>query len=295
MPRFRWEKAWWWLLLGVGVGLGVGQLAAWVGGYVRPVVVFPLLVGSILGQMLVGGIRLLDLAHRPTVGVGLLLASLLCAGSEHWGYYRQAQRDYERRVADWQAKIQGLAALSSQFAQAIQQHLPPPPGSFTEYLQVQLDRGRRIGPWLLKGHWVWLSWLADAGFVLLAAAGLLWPTLGWPYCSVCESWYRSVRQGRLPPTDFAPWAELLALPVARPQPAPPFRVQFRLLQCQGQCTPGRLELVWEDAAGLHTWQTQLDDAQREKLEALWKAASTSQEELPSPPPPPPTNQEISSR
>ncbi|MCS7303782.1 MAG: hypothetical protein NZ602_01565 [Thermoguttaceae bacterium] len=274
MIRFRWEKLLLWVVLTTVVAMAVGQLAAWVGGYLRPVVVFALLVGCLLGGMLVVGIRLLDLAHRSSILVGLVLAGVICTGSEHWGAYRQAKREYERTLADWQAKTQGLVALSHQFAQALQQQLPRPPSSFAEYLASQLERGRPIGPWLLKGNWVWISWVLEAALVLLAAGGVVWPTLRWPYCSSCESWYRTIRQGRLLPADLAQWAELFQIPVFHPESARRFRAQFRLLQCLGQCSAGRLQLVWENPHGqLQRWEVKLDTLQREKLNTIWEEAS----------------------
>ena len=278
MAPFRWEKLVLWLLLAAGLAVGVGQVAAWVGGYVRPVGVFSLLVGGLLGGMLVGVIRLVDLAHRPTVLVGVVLAGLLCAASEHWGCYLHARREYARQAAEWEVKIQGLAALSGQLAQAVQKQLPQPPGSLREYLAGQLERGRQIGPWVLRGSGVWISWLAEAGLALAAAAVLVWATLRWPYCTGCESWYRTIRQGRLLPNDLARWAEVFEIPIRLPEAAGRFRAQFRLLQCVGQCTPGRIELVWETADGhLQTWQSQLDTAQRQKLDALWQSGLVEEE------------------
>jgi hypothetical protein len=285
MVPFRWEKFVLWLLLASGLAVGVGQVAAWVGGYIRPVGVFSLLVGSLLGGMLVGAIRLLDLAHRPSVLVGVVMAGLLCAASEHWGCYLQAHREYERLAAEWEIKTRGLAALSGQMAQAIQQQYPQPPGSWGQYLAEQLERGRRIGPWVLRGSWVWISWLAEAGLAFGAAAVLVWSTLGWPYCTGCESWYRTIRQGRLLPTDLAQWAEVLEIPLGQPKTAGRFRAQFRLLQCLGQCTAGRLELVWETADGhLQTWQAELAPPQREKLDALCQPSSGEQHPPSQPPP-----------
>ncbi len=277
MVRFRWEKFVLWLLLAAVAAVGVGQLAAWLGGYLRPVLVFPLFVGSLLGGMLVFLIRLLDLAHRGSVLVGVLVASVVCAGSEHWGCYLQAHREYERIAADWQAQTQGLTALSPQFAQAVQQQLPRPPGTFGEYLRRQVQEGRQIGPWIIQGGWVWASWWLEAGLTFAAALALLGATMRWPYCSRCESWYRMVRQGRLFPKDLARWAPLFEIEL----PAMGKNVRFRLLECLGRCSAGRLELVWEDSDGqLQSRQLELDAAQREKLDALWQAAASEESSPP---------------
>lgn len=267
--RFRWEKFFLWLVVAGVAALAVGQLAAWVGGYIRPVGVFPLVIGTLLGGLLVGGVRLLDLAHRTAVLVGLLWATAVCAGSEHWGSYLRAQREYERQLADWQAKTQGLIALSSQFAHAIQDHLPRPPGSFGDYLSSQLSQGRQIGPWRWEGRWVWISWVAEAALVGLGAGAWLWPTLRWPYCTQCESWYRTIRQARLLPEDFLRLAELLKISNPRPPEQGRFRAYFRLWQCLGQCSPGRVELVWENPEGkLQRFHIDVDSHQREKLDLL---------------------------
>jgi len=275
MVCFRWGKFFLWVGLAGLAGLGVGQWAAWVGSYLRPMVVFPLLVGCVFGGMLVFLIRLLDLAHRGSVLVGVVFASAVCVGSEHGGYYLQTQREYERTLAEWQTKTRGLAALSSSFGQAIQQQLPPPPATWGEYLRRQVEQGRRIGPWLIQGGWVWASWAVEAALTLAAALILVGLTLRWPYCSTCQSWYRVVRQGRVPSQQLAQWREVLERDVSLSGPAP----RFRLLECLGRCTPGRLELVWEDADGqVQTCPRELQAAQREKLDALWQAAASSEED-----------------
>lgn len=265
MVRLRWEKFLLWVGFSAIAAVGVGQLAALVGSYLRPIGLFPLLVGGVLGGMLVFFMRLLDLAHRGTLLLGVVLGTLLCNGSEHWGCYFQAQRAYERLVAEWMAQTQGLAALSGQFAEAIQQQLPRAPGTFLEYMNRQVEQGRSIGPWKVRRGWVVASWGLEALLTFLAALALVTATVQWPYCPKCESWYRTVRQGRLLPEELGCWAEALALPV--PSPCPSGR--FRLLECLGQCGPTRLELFWENHLGqLQSWRAWLDPEQQQILAPL---------------------------
>jgi len=118
----------------------------------------------------------------------------------------------------------------------------------------------------VRGYGVWLSWSIDALLVLAMVLVLLAATWRLPFCPRCQRWYSTMRSALLAPDTARQVAELTGLPgVEVRQP-----VRYRLSNCLGACSPGRLVLVWQEPSGRNRVErVWLDvDARKRVLELL---------------------------
>jgi hypothetical protein len=240
--RFRWRH----LVAGLPGAAICGALAAWiavtVGQKFAPWLLFPLLVGAVLGMVLVALARMGQVGHRPTA----LLLTLVAAGAailgQHWLSYRDALQRSQEESKQFQ-KARQLAPLF------LEGRPLDPPGSLTEFLRWQAARGRPIGRYTARDATAWLSWGLDGLLLLGASLAVAVPALRQPYCDRCASWFRTMRRGQLDRTTAAQ----LAATVGAALPEGFQSAQYRLVACNGGCGPTGLELSWEAGKPLRIW------------------------------------------
>ncbi|MBN2579227.1 MAG: hypothetical protein JXB10_09570 [Pirellulales bacterium] len=221
----------------------LGLLVAWAAVdaqfYFAPLLLFPILVGVLLGALLVLLMRMAQIGHRPTIVCGTILA----AGLTIWGMHYLTYLSNRRTAAAESANLEKAQRLQPEFAAL---RLPAPPDNFFQYMKEKAVQGRRIfHPYYFRGVYAWLLWSVEA--LLLTAATLLVaiPAMYLPFCRQCHSWYRTIRSARLPPGVFQQLADVLNL-----ETTPRLRsCRCRLLACLGGCGPTGCELAWEDLEG----------------------------------------------
>jgi hypothetical protein len=221
----------------------LGAVAAWgahaAEPYFAPFVIFPLLVGLILGAVFVGLIRTVQLAHRPTIWAGVVLAGMAAVAGQHYLAYRAARA---AALDDVETVQQARRA----FAEQVRGRLPHVPQNPLDYMAREAKRGRPIlGQHLAQGWLAWASWGFDGLLVLAAAVLVVLPAVGQPYCNRCLSWYCSVRSGRLDGKTARRLAEMAGTK-GPPRPDEIVAARYRLLSCRSGCGPTGFELVWED-------------------------------------------------
>lgn len=243
------------------LGALVGGAASVAQGWFAPLILFPLLVGIVLGAVLVALLRTTQAAHRATLIVGTLLAVTAATAGQHYAAYRVWVHRLDAKS--------GLARVA--FADQL-------PNSFPEFLRWEARRGRtllngRLWPGLVaRDGWAWASWGADALLALLGTLAMVLPALALPYCRHCRSWYHTTRSGRLKRPFAQRLAELFQLAV----PERVKRIRYRLLGCEGGCEPLGLELHWRrrgaDGRPPLVWLT---DRGRDEVQRVLDEARTS--------------------
>lgn len=220
------------------LGALVGGAAAVAQGWFAPLILFPLLVGVVLGAVLFILLRAMHTANRPTLVLGTVLAVAAAVLAEHYVSYRVT---VTRQENNRQLQI-ARAAFGADLGR---------PVGFFNYLRQEARRGRTLfggkafGDVVARGRWVWATWAADGLLVLLGALAIVLPGLGFSYCRDCQSWYRTIRHGRLK----RPFANRLAETVAVSLPEKAGTVRYRLLGCAAGCGPTGLELRWRRRRG----------------------------------------------
>jgi len=213
-----------WLASALAVGVLMGGCAAMAETLFAPLLLFPLLVGAVLGGLLFGLMRLEQVAHRWTVIAGVLLAAATVSVTQHYVSYLQA-----RRMQPPQARMAGIDFL--------------PTSSFANYLAREAAVGRRLfGDFQLHGVGVWLSWGLDALLIAGAALAMVVPALGLPYCTDCQTWYRTTRTGRLAREEARALAAIFGVELPERIPF----VRYRVLTCGSGCGTTGLELSWRE-------------------------------------------------
>ena len=97
------------LFLAAAVVLGplVGGAAVAIENQFAPLLLFPLLVGAVLGGMLFVALRVTQTAHAATATLGVVVAALLAIAAQHYlPYLRSEQRSRNRsshRAPSWGA------------------------------------------------------------------------------------------------------------------------------------------------------------------------------------------------
>lgn len=254
--RFAWPA----LAVWTPACLVAAAIAAWMADGVQsdlrfaPLVLFPVLVGVGVAGLLVAAMRVAQVAHRPTILAGTVLAALATVAGQHYFAYRAEVRHAEEQIRKLRPEQQLAAADLIDDARL---------GSPWEYLCKAAAVGRPIGGSLVAQGWLaWLSWGVDALLVLAAALAVVIPTMRLPFCNRCARWYRTVRNGRIEPATAQRLAELADTePPERPKSA-----RYRLSSCVGGCGPTRFELSWEVAeAETYLTRTWIDAATRGRI------------------------------
>ncbi len=251
--------AWKGLLLAILVCPMFGLIWAWAAEgaqwYFAPIVLFPILLGVVVGATVVGLVRFTQVGHRPTILLAAVLAASVAGIGPHYFSYLTA---YDRAGSSMAADT----AAQADVAALVRQMKP----SFAQYLDAQAQRGRPlVQGYVAKGWVAWLSWAVDALLVVAAAAAVTRPALRAPYCNRCRTWYRAVRSGRMDLSMARRLAELVR--VEEVGESRSFR--YRLSACQRGCGPTRCELSWEEPGGaLNLVQVWLDAAGRNQVVAI---------------------------
>ncbi len=246
---FRWDRLLAWVPLSAVLGLLIAWAAVVAEGYFAPFLLFPLVVGVVLGGTIVLAMRVCQVGHRPTIWLGALLAASVAIAGEHYFSFQKDQRQ-------WARDPKKLAEMQLGFPERV------PPPRFGEYLAWSAARGLRIGPYAVRGGLVWLAWSINALLVLAPATFLVGATARLPYCNRCARWFQTVRSGRLDSATAGILARLVGTEVG-PEPE---RARYRVLACQGACGPTGFVLSWDDPGGrLSSGIVWLDAAGRDRV------------------------------
>lgn len=274
---FRWPLALIWLACCAGLGLLVGWAAVVARAYAAPLLLFPLVVGSVLGGLVALAMRVLNVGHRPTIWLGACAAGLLAVAGQHYFTFLQLHQHYARQP-DRLVKLRVVAP----------ERIPPP--SFVPFLYWSAERGLPVGNYRMHGPWAWLVWTIDGLLVILTTTLLAGATARLPYCDRCGRWYRTARSGKWPPSLAAEWPALSE--TIRPcvmdaadvsTPLETFQ-RYRMIACEGGCGPTGLILSGEDASGRAASQwVWLDAAGRARIVALLDRAAQPSSEIQPPP------------
>jgi hypothetical protein len=217
------------------LGLFTARAAVDIQSYFAPLLLFPLLLGVLLGALLVLFMRMAQVGHRPTIVVGSLLAAGVAVVGIHYLAYREA-------IAEDSARLEQLRSVLPE----TETHRFPLPESFIEYLTKKAAQGRSVfQTHSLHGGYVWLLWLVEAGLLMTATLLVVIPGMRFTFCRRCHSWYRTIRSARLPAAAIGELAALLNIEI----PEGLRSGRCRLLACLSGCGPTGCELAWEDRGG----------------------------------------------
>jgi hypothetical protein len=137
-----------WLAISILLAGAIGRIAVWLqlAGF-STVVLFPLLVGAVLGAVV--GFAALQVGEvgRKAALAGAVLAGIICAAAEHGYFYLDYRRGFESKLQS-DPKVQLAATMNPENFQ---------PASFSKYIAAQAEDN-------------WPLWIADA-FALIGAAG----------------------------------------------------------------------------------------------------------------------------
>jgi len=249
---FRWDR----LLIWLPVCAALGAMMAWAAvvarGYFAPLVLFPLLMGVVLGGTLVLAMRAARVGHRPTVWLGALLAAGCMIVGEHYSTFLRARHRLAREP-DKLAKLQWLAPERV------------PPDDFRGFMQWSAARGVSVGGSTAREGAAWLLWSIDALCMLLPALTLAAVTARLPYCNLCRCWYHTTRSGRVDRDTAARLAGLIEIDADLEMQ----RARYRLVVCQGGCGPTGIALSWSGPLGYFASGIQwLDEARRREVLAI---------------------------
>jgi hypothetical protein len=236
---------WWSWVLWLPGCFGFAVLLAWasvlVSPYFSPLLVFPLLLGFVLGASIVSLMRLCQMGHRLTAWAAVLLLVAVVVVGQHYLSYRGARAEGERQSHQFQKAEQA-------FGELVRGRVPSPPASLAEYLSRQAEQGRTVetafGSFTAKGPMCWLSWAIDALLIMLPVATMVFIALRRPFCRQCGSWYSARRGGGLDADTVKRLAEELDLRIDEPGEAP----HYRLLCCNQGCAPTGFALSCEKRA-----------------------------------------------
>lgn len=255
--RFSWIKFVVWLAVAPVLGAIAALVAVSAQFFFAPLLIFPILIGIGLGGMLVGLQRVAQVGHRPTLWLGAVVAAAAAIGGQHYISYREARSRIEQQEAENILEAQQKAPnLPPEFFQGMG---PRPPANFAEYMRHQAADGRPIiGQRRASGTWAWVSWAIDGLLLLLAAGAVMIPASRQPFCNRCQSWYRTVRGGKISPLTARQVAEAGDMVLTERVKS----ARCRLSNCSSGCGLTRLELSWEEPDGRTYLNTVWLDADR---------------------------------
>lgn len=274
-PAGRGRATWWGWLIWLPVCVALGLLFAWASVALStrfsPLLVFPLMVGLVLGASLVSLARICQMAHRPTVWTALALSVAAVVVGQHWFSYRQARAAAEHDLVQYQKAQQA-------FGESVAGRLPAAPSNMGEYLARQANEGRRLdtvfGSWTARGPVAWLSWTLDAFLILLPATVMVVLALRRPYCDRCGSWYATRRSGPVDAETARRLIDVLEWPAENAAEV----THFRLISCNGGCGTTGLALSCKGRAAANlpavAW---LDDQRRNTVVAVLDNATAAHE------------------
>jgi hypothetical protein len=260
-----------WLAATIPLALGAGWLTVFVEPYFAPLVVFPLLVGSILGMGLVGWMRICGMAHRKSAALGVFVTVAAFVVAAHYFAYSRVQHRFDEQFEQFRRTRIDLGGLTE-----IQESTRPK--SMVSFMRQAAEKGRPLAGRTVRGAGVWLWWGLDAGLTLAGAFVPVWFALKRPFCPRCRSWFRVARGGPIDRHWACEIAGRLGMPLASSGGA-----AYQLLSCRAGCAPSAFELSWnESSAGDHCLF--LDAPQREEVTTILdRAVSQSSAALPKTP------------
>lgn len=237
--RFRWPVLAAWLPMCGILAAAVAWLAVVVAKHFAPLVIFPILVGLVLGVTLVGLARLMQVGNRTTVVLGTCLACMVAVVGQHYVCYH-ADRELIRKQAESfhraELKHPGLVVGTA----------PEPAQGVLDYLRRQADEGRPLlGSYVARGPVAWTSWAADGLLVAAAALLVVLPAARQPYCSRCRSWFRTTRRGRIDAESARRLGSLLQIEF----PDEVTSIDYRVVSCTAGCDPTGFEICWVGESG----------------------------------------------
>jgi hypothetical protein len=223
-----------WLFLALATAVALSRVAAAVEPRFAPWLLFPVLLGVVLGICLTWLLRWCECGHRPTAIIGAILAALLLVGAQHLWHY---QRHFDAMAA----RKQQILQHGAKFAQ-IAGNLAPVPPTFREFLDQEAARGRPLWPGrVVRGWGAWASWGLDGLLLGTAAVAIVALTTRRPYCNACRSWYRLVWEGPLDPRRATAVRVAGLLPDVECSDGRMF-----IWSCRGGCQPARVDLGWRE-------------------------------------------------
>ena len=231
---FRWAPLALWLPMCGLLSASAAWLAVVVANHFAPLLIFPIMVGLVLGVTLVGLARLIQVGNRPTVILGTILACAVAVVGQHYVCYR-VDRELVREQAESfhraEQKHPGLVLGSA----------PEPAGGLFDYLCRQADEGRPLlGSYVARGPVAWTSWTADGLLVLAAALLVALPAVRQPYCSRCRSWFRTTRRGQVDADSARRLGGVLKIEL----PENVTSIDYRVVTCNAGCEPTGFEVCW---------------------------------------------------
>ena len=174
--------------------------------------------------------RLGQVGHRATIWSGAVLAVAVAVAGQHYFSF------LDFKAALIAQKPQDLAGDR----RAARKPMTDASIDFARFMQRQAALGRPVtAEYTLRGAAAWASWALDGLLMLLATGTIIYLACRAPYCSVCRSWYRTIRAGPLAAESARRMAEAASLPLEEPFGAG----HYRLSHCVGGCGPCRLELA----------------------------------------------------
>jgi hypothetical protein len=254
-PRvpLRWGR----LVAFVGSGLvaaaAVAGVATLMGMFWAPSLLFPLIVGALLGLALGTLVRFFDFAHRPAVVVVATLLTMGLMVGQHYAHYVRWKNQQAEQRAAWANNPQMLEA-----AMAFPELATTDKG-FGQFLQRTARQGR---PWcgmVLKDGSVWASWIADGILTLAAALAILRGVFQGEWCPRCESFYRLARRKIVGIEVAVKIATLCGITPMESQ-----RAACIFHACAEGCVPSSLKIYWLDRQRIDTaW---LDEPTRRQVD-----------------------------
>jgi hypothetical protein len=275
--RFRIEQLAYWLPACAAIGLAMAYAADVAQKYYTPFLLFPLMVGAVLGGLLVGLLRAAQVGHRATVLCGALLACTVAAGGQHYVRYWRVREAWREGVERNPQKFFSLNDPSLREAAADM----VPPEQFWAFLQWSASQGLPVGSWKARDEAVWVIWGLDAGLVFIPAIFLVWTTVRLPYCNRCGRWFHATRGGRIDADTARQLATVVNGTAVVDVAADPVRkARYRLIGCPSGCGPIGLSLSWEQRDGnCSAGPIWLSASQRDRVAQVLDAAIAKREEV----------------
>ena len=236
---FRWPALALWLPMCVLLSAAVAWLAVAIAGHFAPLVIFPVLVGLVLGGTLVGLARLMQVGNRPTVVSGTILACLVAVVGQHYVCYHGDSERLEEQA-------ESFRQTQREFPGLVQGSAREPARGLVDYLQRQADEGRPLlGRYVARGAVAWTSWIADGLLVAAAALLVVLPAARQPYCDRCRSWFRTTRRGRIDAESARRLDGFLQIEF----PDEVELIDYRIVSCSAGCDPTGFEASWVGESG----------------------------------------------
>jgi hypothetical protein len=250
---FSWPRLVLALVLGPFAGLIWARAGEMAESYFGPLIFLSVVVGVLTGLTVVAMVRFTQTGNRATILLAAVLAGGFAAAGQH--YFRYLYPDEVRLVA----AVAGGPGRSG---------APPRPLTpslcFSDYLVREARLGQVLwGKHVARGAAAWLVWLVEGLLMVAAAVVVTLPAMRVPYCDRCRTWYQTSRSGKL---DL-PRAQRLAALFDVALPENPRSCRYRLLACDSDCGPTRLDFSWE-ADGVELVRVWLDAAQRKQVDAV---------------------------